>query len=161
MKNINSLNPDSKLWIYQSSRELTHDEVAELSNGLQQFCIQWTAHNNQLKADFDIRYNRFIILAVDESHNTASGCSIDKSVHFLANAGKKYDVNFFNKLQMHYWQNETMQTIPMAGIKEAFVNGTINEQTVFINTHLTTLADYATAFELPLTKHWLGKRVLG
>lgn len=161
MKKFSSLNPESKLWIYQSSRELTDDEVADLSNGLQQFCQQWTAHNNQLKADFDIRFNRFVILVVDESHNTASGCSIDKSVHFLADAGKRYSVDFFNKLQMHYWHKETIQTIPLASIKEAFANGSINDQTVFINTYLTTLQDYKAEFELPLNRHWLGKRVLG
>lgn len=68
----------SRVWIYQSDRKLTDPEVGKIQQELDDFTIGWTAHNNQLKARAEIRYNRFLILIVDESQAGASGCSIDR-----------------------------------------------------------------------------------
>ena len=73
----------SRVWIYQSDRKLTADEVVQIQMNLDNFTRSWTAHNNQLKAKAEIRYNRFLVLIVDESQAGASGCSIDKSVNFM------------------------------------------------------------------------------
>ena len=76
--------PDtSRVWVYQASRSFNSDELTELQEAFNNFITDWTAHGQDLKAGYEMRYNRFIILALDQSVTSASGCSIDTSVHFI------------------------------------------------------------------------------
>ena len=76
--------PDtSRVWVYQASRSFNSDELTELKEAFNNFITDWTAHGQDLKAGYEMRYNRFIILALDQSVTSASGCSIDTSVHFI------------------------------------------------------------------------------
>ncbi|MGN6639512.1 MAG: ABC transporter ATPase, partial [Mucilaginibacter sp.] len=87
----------SRVWIYQSNRELTDNETSRLLDLLNKFAAEWTAHNHQLKAKAEIRYNRFIVLIVDESQAGASGCSIDKSVNFLKGLEQEFGISLFDR----------------------------------------------------------------
>jgi len=82
-------------WIFLNTQEFGYIRPIKIDRpgsaastaGTGSVTISWTAHNNQLKAKGEIRYNRFLILIVDESQAGASGCSIDKSVPFYETAG--------------------------------------------------------------------------
>ena len=73
---------DSIVWVYQSNRNLTEQEISKIAIELKGFLESWTSHNKPIKAAYQIRYNRFIIIAVDKDFET-SGCSIDTSVSFI------------------------------------------------------------------------------
>jgi hypothetical protein len=40
-------------------------------------------HGTSLVSSYQLKYNRFIILAVDQDVQSATGCSIDASVEFI------------------------------------------------------------------------------
>jgi hypothetical protein len=97
---INDLNPNSKLWLYQSNRPLNETEITWLNEQLEEFTKQWAAHGNQLKAAGEVLNPYFVALAVDLTHENASGCSIDASVRFIKSVGAELNVDFFNRLKM-------------------------------------------------------------
>ena len=66
----------------------------------------------------EIRYNRFIILIVDESHAGASGCSIDKSVHFMQQLEQEYGINLFDRFNLAYRNGEEILSVPRAKFEE-------------------------------------------
>ena len=74
---------NSRVWIYQSDREFQEKEIDFISEKAEEFINQWTRHGDDLKGSFTIKYNQFLVLAVDESFNNVSGCSIDASVRFV------------------------------------------------------------------------------
>ena len=74
---------DARVWVYQSNTILSDAEVNTIKNEGAHFISDWAAHGSNLKASFDVLFNRFIVIAVDEQQATASGCSIDKSVKFV------------------------------------------------------------------------------
>ena len=78
-----SLPLESKIWIYQSSRKLSDQECAEVETGLHAFLQKWSAHGTALEASYQLKYNRFIIIAVNQEVQNATGCSIDASVQFI------------------------------------------------------------------------------
>jgi len=78
-----NLPDDSKVWIYQSNRKLTDNEVAEIEADIMVFLENWSAHGTSLEASFAVKYNRFIVLAVNQEVQAATGCSIDASVQFI------------------------------------------------------------------------------
>ena len=79
----------SRIWIYPSNRRFTKGELFVLRGELNDFISKWTAHNQSLETSYDLPYNQFILLAVNQQTVQASGCSIDASVRFIQEVEKK------------------------------------------------------------------------
>jgi hypothetical protein len=156
---MDQLRDESKIWIYQAERALSIEEISKIGPLFQSFCSNWTAHNNQLKASFEFIQKRFIVLAVDESLNTASGCSIDKSVAFLKSISEMLGISLFERMQMAYIGNEGLNTIHYNEIQNAFEEGLINEETKFYDSNIQTLGEYRNGFSCPLKNHWLFSKI--
>ena len=128
--------PDSaRVWIYQSNRTFKPEEVNTISTALQAFTNNWTAHNQPLKTSFQVLHNYFIVLAVDEAHHEASGCSIDSSVHVIRELSQQTGINFFERTNVALLLDEKVRLIKLPELKQAYENGVWNSQTtVFDNT---------------------------
>lgn len=100
MMELQDLSPDSRLWLYQADRALSPTEIAWAKEQINAFTREWAAHGHQLKAAGDVLNPYFIALAVDLTHENASGCSIDSSVRFIKALGKELNVDFFNRLKI-------------------------------------------------------------
>jgi hypothetical protein len=76
--------PHARLWIFAAERPLSGSEQKALLAVVDDFLQQWAAHGAPLAAARDLRYARFLFVAVDESNAGASGCSIDAMTRVLA-----------------------------------------------------------------------------
>lgn len=144
----------SRVWIYQSDKELTDEQTAELHILLNKFAAEWTAHNHQLKAKAEVRYNRFIILIVDETQAGASGCSIDKSVNFLKRVEQEFGIHLFDRFNFAYREGEKVLSAPRHQFEELLKQGKINNNTIVFNNLVPTLADLETKWEVPFKDSW-------
>jgi hypothetical protein len=144
----------SRVWIYQADKELTDEQAAELLVLMNKFSAEWTAHNHQLKAKAEIRYNRFIILVVDESQAGASGCSIDKSVNFLKRIEQEFGINLFDRFNFAYREGEKVLSVPRHQFEALLKEGKINSNTIVFNNLVPTLADLETKWEVPFKNSW-------
>src|SRR4051812_28668979 len=97
-----NLPEDSKIWIYQSNRKFSDDEITEIENDLKAFVENWSAHGTGLEASYLLKYNRFIILAVNQEVQQATGCSIDSSVNFIQDLKQKYQVDLLDKMNVTF-----------------------------------------------------------
>jgi hypothetical protein len=154
---MHNFSPQSKVWVYQSDRVFTTDEVTALEKVLAEFTQQWTAHNQQLKAKGEILHHRFIILMVDESQAEASGCSIDKSVHFLQEIEKQLGISLFNRQLVSIKDGEEVKTFTLNAIKTEFANNNITANTLVFNTLVTTKQQFDTEWELPISQTWVNR----
>jgi hypothetical protein len=144
----------SRVWIYQSNRQLNDAEANRLQQQLGNFTTGWTAHNHQLKAKAELRYNRFIILMVDESQAGASGCSIDKSVNFLHQVAKEYGIDLFDRFNLAYRDGEEVLSTNRAGFEDLLKQGVINNETIVFNNLVQNLAELETKWEVPFKDSW-------
>jgi hypothetical protein len=51
----------------------------------------------RLESSYELKYNRFIIIAVNQDVQPATGCSIDSSVEFIQSLEQKYNVDLLDK----------------------------------------------------------------
>lgn len=149
-----NFSPQSRVWIYQSDRKLTDQEVAAIQPELDRFATGWTAHNNQLKAKGEVRYNRFFILIVDESQAGASGCSIDKSVHFMQQVQQHLGINLFDRFNLAYREGEEVLSLPRHGFEDKLKDGSINKETIVYNNLVQNLTELETKWEVPFKDSW-------
>jgi len=147
-------NENSRVWVYQSDRKLSDTEVAQIKNQLDSFTIGWTAHNNQLKATAEIRYNRFLVLIVDESQAGASGCSIDKSVNFMKQIGEQYRINLLDRFNLAYREGNDVLSAPRHDFEEKIKQGSIDTHTVVFNNMVQNLKELQTKWEVPFKDSW-------
>lgn len=144
----------SRVWIYQSDRKLTDNEVELIQQELNRFTQSWTAHNNQLKAGSAIRYNRFLVLVVDESQAGASGCSIDKSVNFMKHLEQQFHLNLFDRFNLAYRNGEEVLSLPRQGFEDLLKSGEINTDTIVFNNLVQNVQELQTKWEVPFKDSW-------
>jgi hypothetical protein len=145
---------NSRVWVYQSDRTLSESETAQIQNELDDFTTGWTAHNSQLKAAGEIRYNRFIILVVDESQAGASGCSIDKSVRFISNLQQQFNISLLDRFNLAYREGKEVLSAPRQAFEEMLKQGSINTNTIVFNNMVQNLKELQTKWEVPFKDSW-------
>ncbi|MGV3599543.1 MAG: ABC transporter ATPase [Bacteroidota bacterium] len=151
--------PQSKVWVYMADRVFTDIETQAITNAITDFTAQWTAHNMQLKATGLVYFNRFIVLMVDETQAGASGCSIDKSVHFIKQIETQLSVSLFNRQLIAYKKGEDINTFLLNEIDTYVANGELTPETVFFNNTVTTKQQFDEQWQQPIAQSWM-KRYL-
>lgn len=147
--------PDtSRIWIYQANRSFNQEELVNLQCELDDFIQNWTAHGGELKAGYEIPYNRFIVIGLDQAQNAASGCSIDASVHFIQHLEKKYDVVLLDKMNVSYKQGEYVAYKPLMDFKKMAKQKAVSEKTIVFNNLVTNKAEYKEHWEVPASESW-------
>ena len=157
---LEQLDPRSRVWIYPANRPLTSEEQDRVRPILRRFAQEWISHNQQLRAGADILYDRFLVLAVDETQAGASGCSIDKSVHFLKALQADLGIDLFDRMRFSYRKEDgTIDTLPREAFAAAFAEGRITATTPVFDPLVTSVADLRARFEKPLGESWHARMV--
>ena len=138
---FDTLNDNSRIWVYQSSREFNQEEVDIISSKLKDFVNEWTRHGDDLKASFSIKYKHFIVLAVDESFNQVSGCSIDASTHVFKSFEKEFNVELLNKLNTAFKDGEHINVVSLADFQKYVKADRIHSDTLVFNNMVQNKGD--------------------
>lgn len=154
---FDTLPANARLWIYQADRPLTLDEEKLLSAELEEFCEQWKAHGQPLKTSFKIEHHHFVILAVDENYNDASGCSIDGSVRILKSLHEKSGINFLDRSKVAFLLDTGIKTFPVTELKNLFSSGRLTAATGTFNNLAATKSDFDKGWLTTVEKSWLVK----
>jgi hypothetical protein len=110
MKFFEDLAGHSKVWIYQSNKPFNDIDIAEISTSTEVFINSWQSHGSEMNASFKIFYNRFLVVALDETSAGASGCGIDKLFHHIKKLETKLQINFFDRLIIYYVNQDLIET---------------------------------------------------
>lgn len=144
----------SRIWIYQSDRKLSDEEQATADELLKNFVSEWAAHSTPLKASYQIKYNRFIILAVDQEYHAASGCSIDASVRIIQELEQKFGVDLLDKMNVTYKTGEFIAHKSLIDFKKMAKEKAVNANTIVFNNLVNTIGEFEEFWEVPAAESW-------
>lgn len=151
---FNTLPEESRVWIYQANRSFTENEIDEIKSKLDIFIENWTAHGSDLQSGYEIKYKRFIIIALNQNLNTATGCSIDASVHFIQQLEKDYNVDLMDKMNVSYKQGEYIAYKTLIDFKKMAKDKAVSKNTIVFNNLVTNIAEYHENWEVPASESW-------
>tara|TARA_B110000444_G_scaffold27981_1_gene23012 strand:+ start:594 stop:1082 length:489 start_codon:yes stop_codon:yes gene_type:complete len=151
---FSKMDKSSRVWIYQSNRKLIDFELKEIEESLCFFLNNWTAHGSGLQTSYQIKYNRFIIIALNESDTLATGCSIDKCVHFVQELEVKYDINLLDKMNISFKQGEYISYKSINDFKRLVKNKSVSKKTIVFNNLVLDISDFLKNWETPAEKSW-------
>lgn len=147
----------ARVWVYQANRELTQQETGIITETLKASLDTWEAHGKPLTASGKVFEHRFIVIAVDERDELPSGCSIDKSVHWLQEIGQRMNIDFFDRSLAYLDDNDDVKTIPVPKIKQAIVTETILPSTTIFDNQVATKAQWMNRWKIPASNSWLNR----
>ena len=145
---------NSRVWIYQSDREFTNKEVEFISAKAEEFINSWTRHGDDLKGSFTIKYKQFLVLAVDESFNDVSGCSIDSSVRFVQQLENELQLDLMNKMNITFKDNNIVNLVKLSDFQQFAKDKKITQETIVFNNMVKTKQDFETKWEVPAKQSW-------
>lgn len=149
------LSDSSKLWVFQSDKIISPSNQKILINEISPFLTDWSSHGAEIKSSFEIRYDLFLIISVDEEINSASGCSIDKLTNFIIRISNEIGVDFFNRLNVAYKSDsEKINLRSLSDFKTLIFEGKINEESIVFNNLIKTKKDYIEQWEVQLKNSW-------
>jgi len=149
-----NLPPESRIWIYQSNRKFSDDEFTAIEIDLKAFIDTWAAHRTALEASYQLKYNRFIILAVNQEAQAATGCSIDASVQFIQELEQKYAVDLLDKMNVTFKLGAHIAHKPLIEFKKMAKEKAVSGNTIVFNNLVNTIEEWNDSWEVPAADSW-------
>jgi hypothetical protein len=151
---FNTLPETSRVWIYQANRSFSANELEEIKSKLDTFVENWSSHGKGLQAGYEIKYKRFIVLALNQELNAATGCSIDDSVSFIQQLEKDYNVDLLDKMNVSYKQGEYVAYKPLTDFRKMAKEKAVSKNTIVFNNLVTNIAEFKENWEVPASESW-------
>lgn len=145
---------NSRVWMYQSDRVFTNQEIDFIATKATAFIEQWTRHGDNLKGSFAIKYNQFLVLAVDEGFNNVSGCSIDASVRFVKELENELQIDLMNKLNVSFKDGNNINIVKLADFQKFAKEQRVTKETIVFNNMVQTKEEVENNWEIPASKSW-------
>ena len=149
-----NLPEESRIWIYQSNRKFSDLEFAEIDSALRQFIDDWSAHGTSLESSFELKYNRFIILAVNQEVQAATGCAIDASVQLIQELEKKYAVDLLDKMNVTFKLGDHIAHKSLIDFKKMAKEKAVTSKTIVFNNLIHTKGEFEEFWEVPAEESW-------
>ncbi len=151
---FDSLPDHARIWIYPSNRKLSEDEVKLVKERTTDFLSQWTAHGADLMASFEVPYDRFLVIGLNQAQAAASGCSIDASVRFIQSLQEELGVDLLDKMNVTFYSGEHIAHKPLIEFKKMAKNKSVSRNTVVFNNLVNTKEEYQNHWEVPAHESW-------
>ena len=151
---------DSRVWIYQSNRQLTLNEALQIEELLQDFTSLWKSHGADVKGFGKLFFGQLIILMADETATGVSGCSTDSSVRLMKNIEQDFNIDLFNRQLLAFIVKERIQILPLDQLNNAIENDLISPDTLYFNNTLQTKKELISNWLIPVKNSWFAKRLM-
>ena len=151
---FNQLPDYSRVWIYPSSRVFTSEEKVEIEADLKTFLENWSTQGTPLETAFELPYDRFIVIGLNEEVQGASGCSIDSSVHLIQSLEQKYKLQLLDKMNVCYKSNDTIVYSPLKEFRKLAKSPKISLKTIVFNNLVVDKGEYKSLWEVPAADSW-------
>jgi hypothetical protein len=158
-----SFHPDSRVWIYQSSRLFSLSEALEIEILLKEFTAAWQSHGVPVKGAGYLFFGQFVVLMADETTTGVSGCSTDSSVRLIKQLEQRFAVSLFDRMTLAFvvkdkLNQQRIQLLPMQQLKYAVENGFIVGETLYFNNLVQSKEELENNWIIPVKNSWLGKK---
>jgi len=145
---FNKLPDSSRIWIYASEKALTEDQQSHILTYIAEHLKGWNAHKVPLTAGVTILENHFIVVALDEGKNGASGCSIDTLQKTIQELEKELSISLMNRLNVFCRIDNEIQCIPSVKLESM-----AKADTPFYDLTILTKSDLNTYLK-PISEGW-------
>ena len=154
-----NFSPDSRVWVYQSSRLFSLNEALTIEELLNDFIAKWLSHGVRVKGAGYLFFGQFVILMADEKATGVSGCSTDSSVRLIKDIEQRFGVNMFDRTTLAFVVKDKVQLLPLSQLQYAFDNRFVDSHTLYFNNLVQTKTELENNWLVPIKDSWLSKKI--
>lgn len=147
---------DYRILIYPASRPFTAKESKTIAEKLYDFLGTWAAHGKSLSSSFKVEKNQFIVIAIDEEKEVASGCSIDALNGLMRELDTEFSLGLFDRMKASFVENGEVKTMKLQDFRTALKNGELSQDIEVFDFSKSTYVSFLSDFLLPLKRSWAG-----
>ena len=146
--NFNTIPEESRIWIYAADQKLTNEQESYILQSISDHLKNWEAHKVPLTAGVTILENHFIVIALDETKNGASGCSIDTLQNKIQNLEKDLSISLLNRLNVFCRIDNEIECIPTLKLAD-----NANQDTLFYDLTIQKKSELDSCLK-PISEGW-------
>lgn len=154
---FDSLTEEAKVWVYPSNRKFYKEEVPEITEKVKEFVQSWKGNDEEFKASFTIKYDRFIIFAAEDSKSPLTTPELDAVIAFIFQLQTTYEVELLDKMNVCFKQGEFVQYKEIKAFKKLLKNKSVSKTTVVFDHLIQTKFDLENYWEVPITESWYNR----
>ncbi|HET7585536.1 MAG TPA: hypothetical protein VFK13_11550 [Gemmatimonadaceae bacterium] len=152
---FHTLPDDARVWVFGIDRVLDSSAAGRLLVATDIFLEGWAAHGVPLHAARAWRDDRFLVIAVDQSGEGASGCSIDGLFRALGSLERELGISLRGGGRVFYRTPKgDIACVSRDEFAERASAGEITADTPVFDTSITSLGDFRRDFERPASRSW-------
>ena len=153
--NIQNLPDDSRTWVFGADKTLDRVQTSTLLAEVDRYLAQWRAHGAELTVGRDFKEGRFLTVAVDQSTEGASGCSIDGLFRALKALGSQLGASLVTSGLVFYRDKDgAIRSVDREQFTTLAANGDITSATRVFDPTVTTLGEWRARFEMNAADSW-------
>jgi hypothetical protein len=146
---------DARVWAFGAAAPVDPIDAAKLLAAVDAYLLQWKAHGHPLTTARDWRDERFLIVAVDQRTEGASGCSIDGLYRALRGHEQAVGTSIIAGGLLFFRDAlGLVHALTRDDFERLAVTGGATAETPVFDTTVTTAGDYRMRFELPAGESW-------
>jgi hypothetical protein len=144
------LPPDSPLFIFPFPKPLENSERENVLTKCDLFLSQWKTHEKPIAAKAWLEENQFLLIAVDPSLNSPSGCSKDKLFHFVSILKNQQENHEFPLHLFWVKSDSELMTFTKKELLENLEKGMLSIENQLFPTWITQLEQYQKEWGKPI-----------
>ncbi len=148
---------EAKLWIFPSSRKFYPQEIAGIKEKIEEFLLEWDDQGVLIRCSYQLEYDRFIIIAVDDSLNSLSIEAHNLLITFIQELEKTLAIVLMDKMNVCYKQGEFVQYKDLIEFKKMMKARGVSQKTIVFNNMITSKVDFKYNWEINIMDSWLGR----
>ncbi|PHQ56743.1 MAG: ABC transporter ATPase [Lutibacter sp.] len=155
--NFKQIPGEAKLWIFPSSRKFYPQEIVELKERITAFLTEWDDQEIVIKCSYSLKYDRFIVITVDDSKNSLSLQAHDLLITFIQELENIFDLILMDKINVCYKQGEYVQYKDLKDFKKMIKAKGVSQKTIVFNNMITSKLELKYDWEINIMDSWLGR----
>ncbi|NJB83157.1 ABC transporter ATPase [Wenyingzhuangia aestuarii] len=152
---FNQLENNAKVFLYPSNKKFYPELLEKINTQVEDFVKEW-AEKNEIEVGFEIKYQRFIIIAINQSKPITT-VIIDELVTFIFKLQLEHDIELLDKLNVCFKQGEYVQYKDVKEFKKLIKNKSVNTNTIVFDNLINTKEELESDWELPAEDTWYSR----
>jgi len=154
---FNQIPNEGKLWIFPSSRKFYPQEIAVVKERIEDFLNDWDDNEIAINCSYLLKYDRFIIIAVDDTTHNLSLQAHDLLITFIQELEKVFNIVLMDKINVCYKQGEFVQYKDLIDFKKMMKSKGVSQKTIVFNNMITLKEELDYNWEINIMDSWLGR----
>ncbi len=155
LTDFESLPDDARLWVFGASAPIDEVDSPKLLTAVDLFLGQWKAHGHPLTSARAWHDERFLVIAVDQRTEGASGCSIDGLFRLLQGQEKAIGASMVGGGQVFFRDKVGLvHSISRTEFASLAKVGEVGADTMVFDTSVASLGAFRAGFEKPVRNSW-------